>query len=49
MECSSSVQWKHSGAFEISRLGKDIKKWQGVIFIVLYVAYIAYIIIREFA
>ena len=33
----------------ISRLGKNIKKWQGVIFIVLYVAYIAYIIIREFA
>ena len=35
--------------FVISRLGKNIKKWQGVIFIVLYVAYIAYIIIREFA
>ena len=33
----------------ISRLGKNIKKWQGVIFIVLYVAYIAYIILREFA
>ena len=35
--------------FVISRLGKNIKKWQGVIFIVLYVAYIAYIILREFA
>ena len=33
----------------ISRLGKNIKKWQGVIFIVLYVAYITYIILREFA
>ncbi len=33
----------------ISRFGKNIKKWQGVIFIVLYVTYIAYIIFREFA
>lgn len=35
--------------FIISRLGKDIKKWQGVIFIVLYIAYITYIVLREFA
>lgn len=35
--------------FIISRLGKDVKKWQGVIFIVLYIAYIAYIVLREFA
>lgn len=39
-----------SGALVLvfSRLGKNIKKWQGAIFVVLYVGYIAYIIAREF-
>lgn len=33
----------------ISLFGKNIKKWQGVIFILLYVGYVAYLILREFA
>ncbi len=33
----------------ISLFGKNIKKWQGIIFIILYVAYVAYLIMREFA
>ena len=33
----------------ISLFGKNIKKWQGVIFILLYVGYVAYLIMREFA
>lgn len=35
--------------FIIAKFGKNIKKWQGVIFILLYIAYIVYIIMREFA
>lgn len=31
----------------IALFGKRIKKWQGVIFLLLYVAYVAYLIIRE--
>lgn len=31
----------------IAIFGKRIKKWQGVIFLLLYVAYVAYLIIRE--
>lgn len=40
-----------SGVFVllISLFGKNIKKWQGVIFILLYVGYVAYLILREFA
>lgn len=34
--------------FIISIFSKEIKKWQGVIFIVLYVLYIAYIILRNY-
>lgn len=33
----------------ISKCSKNLKKWQGVIFILIYVVYIAYLIIREFA
>lgn len=32
----------------ISLFGKNTKKWQGIIFIILYVAYVAYLIMREF-
>lgn len=32
----------------ISRLGKNMKKWQGILFVLLYVAYLAYIIIRNY-
>lgn len=35
--------------FIFAKFGKNIKKWQGLIFILLYIAYIAYIIMREFA
>jgi len=35
--------------FLISRFSKNMKKWQGVIFVLLYVGYVAYIILREFA
>ena len=33
----------------ISLFGKNIKKWQGVIFVLLYIGYVAYLILREFA
>lgn len=33
----------------IALFGKNIKKWQGVIFILAYVAYVAYIVLREFS
>lgn len=32
-----------------SRISKEMKKWQGVIFILLYVAYLTFIIVRDFA
>lgn len=35
--------------FIIAKFGKNIKRWQGLIFILLYVGYVAYIIMREFA
>ena len=34
--------------FLISRFSKNVKKWQGVIFVLLYVGYIAYIVIRNY-
>lgn len=34
--------------FLISRFSKNMKKWQGVIFVLLYVGYIAYIVIRNY-
>lgn len=34
--------------FIISRLGKNMKKWQGLLFVLLYVAYLAYIITRNY-
>lgn len=34
--------------FIISRFSKTLKKWHGVIFILLYVAYLAFIIARDF-
>ncbi len=33
----------------IALFGKRIKKWQGAIFLILYVGYVAYLIMREFA
>ena len=33
----------------ISLFSKNIKKWHGVIFILLYVAYVVYLVMREFA
>lgn len=35
--------------FIISRFSKTLKKWHGVIFILLYVAYLTFIIARDFA
>ena len=35
--------------FIISRFSKTLKKWHGVIFILLYVAYLSFIIVRDFA
>ena len=35
--------------FIISRFSNNLKKWQGVIFILLYVAYLTFIIVRDFA
>ena len=35
--------------FLISRLSKNMKKWQGILFVLLYVAYLAFIIIRNYA
>ena len=32
-----------------SRISKNMKKWQGVIFILLYVLYLTFIIVRDFA
>lgn len=32
--------------FVISRFSKNIKKWQGVLFVLLYIAYFVYVIIR---
>ena len=34
--------------FIISRFSNNMKKWQGVIFIILYVSYLAFIIIRNY-
>lgn len=33
----------------ISLFSKNIKKWHGVIFILVYVAYVVYLVMREFA
>ena len=35
--------------FIISRFSNNLKKWQGVLFILLYVAYLTFIIVRDFA
>ena len=35
--------------FLISRFSKNMKKWQGILFVLLYVAYLAFIIIRNYA
>lgn len=32
-----------------SRMNKEMKKWQGVVFVLLYVAYLTFIIVRDFA
>ena len=32
--------------FVISRFSKNIKKWQGALFVLLYIAYFVYVIIR---
>ena len=35
--------------FFISRFSKNLKKWQGILFILLYIGYLAFIIARDFA